>query len=102
MTEVDKILNQKCNMNTTVNFDFIKGSVTRGNTYTLKQSHCNYDFSTNKINRIIATWNSLPPDYVVDALNIITFNNRLDKHWCMQNVVFGFDLCRIENHSFMY
>ena len=88
MIEVYKIINQKYDTNTTVAFEIIKGSVTRGNKYKFKNSHCKYDLRKHFFtNRIVAIWNSLP-NHVVDAHNINIFKNRLDKHWCMQDVLY--------------
>ena len=90
MIEVYKIINQKYDINTTVAFEIIKGSVTKGNKYKLKYSHCKYLRKHFFTNRIIAIWNSLL-NYVVDAHNINIFKNRLDKHWCMQDVVYDYE-----------
>ena len=38
-------------------------------------------------NRIVEIWNSLP-DYVVEVNIINIFENRLNKHWRMQNISF--------------
>jgi len=56
MTGVYQIVSQKYDMNTAVTFKFIMESVTRGDKYKLKQSHCKYDlrkhFFINKISAI--------------------------------------------------
>jgi len=62
--------------------DFVGNSVTRGNSYKLRHSHCKYDLRRQMFtNRIVAKWNSLP-DYVVDAHRVNVFKNSLDRHWC--------------------
>jgi len=79
MIEVYKAINQYYDRNTTVTFDLVGNSVTRGNKYKLRQSHCKYDLRKQFFtNRIVAIWNSLP-DYVVDAHSVNVFENRLDK-----------------------
>ena len=101
MIEVYKIINQKYDTNTTVALKIIKGSVTGGNKYKLKYNHCKYDLRKHIFsNRIVAIWNSLPN--VVDAHNINIFKNRLDKHWCMQDVIYDYesDLSRTGSRSF--
>jgi len=35
-------------------------------------------------------WNSLPND-VVEADTVNSFKNRLDKHWCNQDVLYNFN-----------
>jgi len=53
MIEVYEASNQYYDKNTTRTFDFVGNSVTRGNIYKLRQSHCKYDilrhFYTNRI-----------------------------------------------------
>jgi len=61
MIEVYKVINQYYDKNTTITFDFVGNSVTRGNKYKLRQSHCKYDLRRHY--RILAIWNSLP-EYV--------------------------------------
>jgi len=82
MIEVYKAINQYYDKNTTITFDFVENSVTRGSTYKLRQTHCKYDprrhFYTN---RIVAKYNSLPA-YVVNAHRVNVFKNSLDRHWC--------------------
>jgi len=58
MIEVYKAINQYYDKNTTITFDFVGNSVTRGNKYKLRQSHCKYDLGKNFLQRIVATWNS--------------------------------------------
>ena len=87
---------------TTVALDFIKDSITRGNKHKLNQNHCLHKlhkhFFTSKI---VAIWSSLPC-YVLDANSINIFKNRLDNHWCVQDIVhdFDFELTGIGNRSF--
>jgi len=53
--------------NTTITFDFIGNSATRGNRYKLRYGCCKYDLRRHFFtNRIVAILNSLP-DFVVDA-----------------------------------
>ena len=102
MIEVYKIVNQLYDKNTTVNFDIIKDSITSGNKYRIKQNHCKYDLRKHFFTiRVIAIWNSLP-NYVVEAHSLNIFKNRLDKHWCMQDVIYDFesDLSGTGNRSF--
>ena len=40
-------------------------------------------------NRVVDHWNSLP-NWVVSANNIITFKERLDKHWQHQKIIYDF------------
>jgi len=102
MIEVYKAINQYCYKNTTITFDVVGNSVTRGNKYKLRQSHCKYDLPRHFFtNRIVAIWNSLP-DYVVDEHSVNVFKNSLDRHWCTQELFydFEFELSGIGNHSF--
>lgn len=101
MIEVYKVINQHYDKNTTITFDLVKNSVTRGNRFRLRQSHCKYDLRKHFFtNRIIAIWNSLP-DYVVDAHSVNLFKNSLDRHWCMQELLYDFksELSGIGNRS---
>ena len=79
MIEVYKIIHQYYDKNITINFEFVGISVTRGNKYKLRQSHCKYDlrryFFTK---RVVAIWNSLP-DYVVDVHSVNLFKMRLQR-----------------------
>ena len=66
------------------------------------QNHCKYNLREQFFtNRIVAIWNSLP-GHVVDADSINIFENRLDSHWCMQDIMYDFDseLAGIGNRSF--
>jgi len=75
MIEDYKAINQYNDKNTTITFDFVGNSVTRGNKYKPRQSHCKYDLQRHFFtNRIVAIWNSLP-DYVVDAHIFNVFKN---------------------------
>ena len=70
--------------------------------YKLIQNHCKYNLRKHFFtNRIVAIWNSLP-SHVVDADSINIFKNRLDSHWCMQDIMYDFDseLTGIGNRSF--
>jgi len=60
-------------------------SVTRGNTYKLRQSHCKYELQRHVFtNRIVAIWNSFPY-YVVDAHSVNVFKNNLNRHDANKN-----------------
>jgi len=62
---------------------------TRGNKYKLIQHHCYYDVRKfNFTNRVIPIWNSLSND-VVSADTINCFENRLDKFWSNQEVLYN-------------
>ena len=45
--------------------------------------------STNRIVNMRILWNS-SPDNVILADNVNQFNNRLDKHWKMHDIVFNY------------
>jgi len=80
-----KVINQYYK-NVNVTFDFVGNSVTRGNKYKLRESHCKYDLRKALFtNRIIAIRNGLP-DYVVDAQSVNIFKNSSDRHWSMQEL----------------
>jgi len=96
------IINQYYDKNTTITLNFVGNSVTRGNKYKLRQSHCKYDLRRHIFtNRIVAIWNSLP-DYVVDADSVNVFKNSLDRHWCTQELFYDYEskLTRIGNRRF--
>ena len=102
MTEVYKIINPKYDACTTVTLDFSKDSETRGNKHKLNQNHCKYNLRKHFFTiRIFVIWNSLP-GHVVDANSINIFKNRLDNHWCMQDIMFDFEseLTRIGIRNF--
>jgi len=90
MIEFYKVINQYYDKNTTITFDFVGNSVTRGNKYKLRQSHYNYDLWRHFFtNRIVAIWNSLP-DYVVDTHSVNVFKNSLERHWCRQELFYDY------------
>ena len=101
MLDVYKIINHQYDTSTTISLEFVRNSITRRKRYKLKQNHCKYDLRKHFFtNRIIAIWNSLP-DYVVDAHSVNVFKNRLDKHWCKQDILYDYEseLSGIGNRS---
>ena len=102
MIEVYKIINLKYDACTTVALGFNKDSKTRGNKNKLIQDYCKCNLRKHFFtNRIVAIWNSLT-GHVVDADCINIFKNRLNSHWCMQDIMYDFDseLTGIGNRSF--
>ena len=58
-----------------------EGNRTRGHKYKITKQRCNTSKRQRFFsNRIVDDWNKLP-DIVVEANNVNTFKNRLDKHW---------------------
>ena len=71
-----------------VALDFSKDSKTRGDKSELNQNHCKYNLCKHFFtNGIVAIWNSLP-GFVVDANSINIFENHLDNHQCMQDIMY--------------
>jgi len=102
MIEVYKVINRNYDKNTTITLDFVGNSLTNGNKYKPRQSHCKYDLRRHLFtNRIVAIWNSLP-DYVVDAHSVNLFKNSLDRHWCTQELFYDYEskLTGIGNRNF--
>jgi len=90
MIEVFKIVNNYYDLKAAVKLNFNTFITTRGNDYKLQKFTCHYNLKKYSCcSRIANTWNSLPND-VVEAETINTFKNRLDKHWCNQDVLFDF------------
>ena len=90
MIETYKIVTEKYDHNSVVQFKRNENSCTRGNNFKLFQSSVNTNlrkyFFTN---RIVNVWNSLPNN-VVTAKNTNTFKNLLDKHWINQEFKFNY------------
>jgi len=62
---------------------------TRGTKYKLIQHHCCYDlWKFNFTNRVIPIWNSLS-NHAASADTVNCFNNRLDKFWSNQEVLYN-------------
>ena len=107
MIELFKILKGIYDPSCVPQFDLVQLSEenisTRGNNYKLIQRLCHYDLRKLSFsNRVIPIWNSLP-NYVVSADTINTFNNRLDKFWSYQEVLYDYntDLYGIGNRSLL-
>ena len=62
-------------------FNLRENSTTRGHSHKIFKRHAtSFNRQSTFRNRIVNDWNSLP-DYVVNAKNVNTFKNALDKYW---------------------
>ena len=65
--------------------------VTRGHSKKLLKKKATSEVSKHMFTRRVSdTWNSLP-EKVVSAPSLHSFENRLDKHWSKQNIVYDFE-----------
>ena len=68
--------------------DCLSRTSTRGNSFRIQHTRAATNVRKNAFTvRTAPIWNSLP-DYVVTAVTINSFKNRLDKHWEMQEMVY--------------
>jgi len=74
-----------------IKFKFVDREVncTRSNKLKIYQDRVQYNLQKYFFsNRVIQIWNSLP-DFVIDANNINSFKNKLDKFWANENIKFN-------------
>ena len=95
MIEVYKIINDKYDRETSVQFSYSNVKITRGHEFKLFPEHVRYDLRKHFFtNRIVALWNGLS-DEVVHAPSVDSFKGRLDKFWRDQELLFDYrcDIC---------
>ena len=89
--ELFKMSNGMYSTDACIKFNFVDREVnrTRGNKLKIFQGHVQYNLRKYFFsNRVIQIWNSLP-DFIIEANNINSFKNKLDKHWANQNFKFN-------------
>ena len=68
-------------------FNLRMNSTTRGHRYKILKQHAKSFVSQSTFcNRIVNDWNDLP-HHIIEANNINTFKNALDKHWFDKNAL---------------
>ena len=90
MIETYKLLTNKYdNRNGWPSLQFSSNDRTRGNDMKLDMSYIRHDIRKHFFTqRIVNLWNSLPTQ-VVHASSVNDFKNKLDAHWCNQEMVYN-------------
>jgi len=98
MIETYKILTGKYDTLVSPTFTRASSCITRGNDLRLQKNRFKYDLHKYCFcNRVVNTWNSLP--IVLSAGTTGVFNNRLDKFWHDQEIIYDFNAVRRNRKS---
>jgi len=104
MIEVYKLLNNHYYYETNKLLTLHEDSHTRGNQLKLLKKRTRLDIRKHSFsNRVVNIWNSLP-NSVISAKTINTFENRLDRHWSNQDIMYNFEdfiatRCKVNNQE---
>ena len=89
MIEVYKLLNGKYYYDTSELLKLNENATTRGNSKKLFKPRAKLDIKKFSFShRVVESWNSLP-DCVITAPSVFAFENRLDKYWRNQDLVYN-------------
>ena len=92
MIEVYKIITKTYDAHISPNLILSSNVHTRSNNFKLQTMRCKYDIRKYSFtNRVVSLWNSLP-EKVVNAENVNTFKNRLDKHWENEEAYYNYEV----------
>ena len=81
MVMADNIMTGKVRIDTHNIFNLRMNSTTHGHRYKILKQHAkSFASQSTFCNRIVNDWNDLPY-HIIEANNINTFKNALDKHW---------------------
>ena len=92
MIETYKIVHRLYDCEAAPRLNFVdNSSITRGHCYKLNKTRQQTRLAQNYFsNRIVDTWNSLPP-HTVEAPSLNAFKNRIDKFWKDQEIKYNYN-----------